>query len=254
MDLPENLFRRRLQAGTAQVGVWHAITDPLVSEALAGCGFDFVVIDTEHARTDVPETLGMMQAMAAYPVGVAVRPAANDPVTIKRLLDLGAQTLIVPMVNTAAEAAAAVSAMRYAPRGIRGVAGTTRATRFGAVQGYAQRAEEALCLMVQIETVAAVEAIEAIAAVDGVDGLFLGPADLAASMGFPGQAGRPEVQEAVEAAVRRIVATGRAAGLMTLDLALARRCIALGATVAAVGADMSLLLAGARGLVASFQS
>lgn len=254
MDLPKNTFRARLMAGEQQIGLWNSLTGPVVSEALAGTGFDWLVIDTEHSLTDVPDTLAMMQAMAGYPVAPVVRPASNDAVLIKRLLDLGAQTLVVPMVNTADDARAAVSAMRYPPHGIRGVAGLTRAGRFGAVPGYITRAEDELCLIVQVETVEALAAIETIAAVDGVHGLFIGPSDLSASMGYPGQPGHAKVVAAIEDAIRRIVATGKAAGILTLDQAFALRCMALGTTFTAVGMDIQLLVQGARGLAAAFRS
>ncbi|MGQ0564791.1 MAG: aldolase/citrate lyase family protein [Gemmobacter sp.] len=254
MDLPTNRFKARLRAGEQQIGLWNSVTGSLVSEALAGAGFDWIVIDTEHSLTDVPDTLAMMQAMAAYPVSPVVRPAANDAVLIKRLLDLGAQTLVVPYVQNAAEARAAVSAMRYPPRGIRGVAGLTRAGRFGAVAGYTARAEEELCLIVQVETLEALAEIEAIAAVDGVDGLFIGPSDLAASMGHPGAPGHPAVVAAVEDAITRIVAAGKPAGILTLDQDFARRCMDLGTTFTAVGMDIQILVQGARKLATDFRA
>ncbi len=253
MMLPENAFKRALAEGRPQFGLWNSLPGPVVAEVLAGAGYDWLVIDTEHALTDVPDTMAMMQAMAPYPVSVAVRPASNDAVLIKRLLDLGAQTLIIPYVQNAAEARAAVAAMRYAPRGIRGVAGMTRASRFGAVQGYVQQAEAELCLIVQVETAEALAQIEAIAAVDGVDGLFIGPADLAASMGHGGNAGHPEVVAAIEAAIKRIVAAGKPAGILTLDPAFARVCIGWGTRFTALGMDIALLAAAARGLVAGFR-
>jgi 4-hydroxy-2-oxoheptanedioate aldolase len=253
MDLPKNHFKARLKAGEQQIGLWHSITGSMVSEALAGTGFDWLAIDTEHSLTDIPDTLTMMQAMAGYPVSPVVRPASNDAVLIKRLLDLGAQTLVIPYVQSADEARAAVAAVRYPPRGMRGVAGLTRATRFGSVQGYTARADEELCLVVQVETAATLDRIEEIAAVDGVDGLFIGPADLAASMGYPGGHNHPDVVAAIEDAIRRIVATGKPAGILALDVAFARRCIALGTTMTAVGMDIQLLLQGARGLAAEFR-
>ena len=253
MDLPKNHFKARLVLGEQQIGLWNSITGSMVAEALAGTGFDWLVIDTEHSLTDVPDTLAMMQAMAPYPVSPVVRPAANDAVLIKRLLDLGAQTLVVPYVQNAAEAQAAVSAMRYPPRGIRGVAGLTRAVRFGAVAGYTARAEEELCLIVQVETAEALAQIGAIAAVDGVDGLFIGPSDLAASMGHPGAPGHPAVVTAIEDAITRIVAAGKPAGILTLDAAFARRCMALGTTFTAVGMDIQILVQGARKLAGDFR-
>lgn len=252
MKLPRNRFKQALAEGRQQIGLWNSLPGPLAAEVVASCGFDWVVIDTEHAVTDIPDTLGMMQAMAAWPVSVVVRPANNDTVLIKRCLDLGAQTLIIPYVQNADEARAAVAAMRYAPRGVRGVAGMTRASGFGLVEGYAIRAEEELCLIVQVETLEALGQIEAIAAVDGVDGLFIGPADLAASMGHPGNLSHPDVVAAIEDGVGRIVAAGKPAGILTLSPEFADRCIAWGTRFTAVGMDISLLTGAARSLAARF--
>lgn len=253
MMLPQNRFKKALREGRQQIGLWNSLPGPLASELLATCGFDWVVIDTEHAVTDIPDTLAMMQAMAPYRTHAVVRPAANDPVLIKRLLDLGAQTLIIPYVQDAEEARAAVAAIRYAPRGIRGVAGMTRATLFGQVAGYAARAEEELCLILQVETADALDRIPEIAAVDGVDGLFIGPADLAASMGHAGNSGHPEVVDAIERAIRAIRAAGKPAGILTLDPEFARRCIDWGTGFTAVGMDIALLAQAARGLAARFR-
>ena len=254
MDLPVNRFKQALKDGQQQIGLWNSIPGPLVAEALAGCGFDWVVIDTEHAPTDVPDVLGMLQAMAPYPVSAVVRPAANDPVLIKRLLDFGAQTLILPYIQSAEEAQAAVAAVRYAPRGMRGVAGLTRASRFGAVPDYTQRADAEICLILQVETALALSRIEEIAATDGVDGLFIGPADLAASMGHPGALDHPAVRAAIEDAIRRITAAGKPAGILTSDAAFARACMGWGTRFTAVGMDIGLMLQAARGLAASYRS
>jgi 4-hydroxy-2-oxoheptanedioate aldolase len=182
-----------------------------------------------------------------------VRPATNDTVLIKRFLDIGAQTLLIPYVETADEAAAAAAAMRYPPRGLRGVAMTTRASRFGREPDYARRAEEELCLLVQVETAAALDSLEAIGAVEGVDGVFIGPSDLAASLGHAGAPGHPEVVAAVEDAIRRLVAIGVPAGILTPDTAFARRCIELGTLFTAVGIDAGLLARASDGLAASFR-
>ena len=254
MDLPVNRFKQALKDGQQQIGLWNSIPGPLLAEALAGCGFDWVVIDTEHAPTDVPDVLGMLQAMAPYPVSAVVRPAANDPVLIKRLLDFGAQTLILPYIQSAEEAQAAVAAVRYAPRGMRGVAGLTRASRFGAVPDYTRRADAEICLILQVETALALSRIEEIAATDGVDGLFIGPADLAASMGHPGALDHPAVKAAIEDAIRRITATGKPAGILTSDAAFARACMGWGTRFTAVGMDIGLMLHAARGLAASYRS
>jgi 4-hydroxy-2-oxoheptanedioate aldolase len=253
MDLPRNGFKRALAEGRQQIGLWNAIPGSLVTEALAGAGFDWILLDAEHAPNEVVDLMPVLQALAAYPVSPVVRPAANDPVLIKRILDLGAQTLLVPYVQSAAEAAAAVAAVRYPPAGVRGVAGLTRASRFGRVKGYTARASEEISLLVQVETRAGMEAIEAIAAVDGIDGLFVGPSDLAASLGHPGDIRHPDMVAAVEQAITRIVAAGKPAGVLYLDPADARRCMALGTTFTAVGVDLGVLLRGAEALAADFR-
>ncbi len=252
MTLPVNEFKRLLASGQQQIGIWNSIPGPVVVEILATCGFDWVLLDTEHSLTDIPALLAMLQAMAGYPGSAAVRVAGHDPVLMKRVLDLGAQTVMVPYVQTAGEAAALVRAMRYAPRGMRGVSGLSRATRYGLVKDYTQRAEEELCLIVQIETAEAVGRIAEIAAVDGVDALFIGPADLAASMGHPGNLAHPEVVAMIERAIKAIVAAGKPAGILTVDQRFAKTCMGWGTTFTAVGIDVSVLAAGARSLRGAF--
>ena len=252
MKLPVNAFKAGLRAGGQQIGIWNTVPGPVVTEALACCGYDWVVVDTEHSLTDVPDTMGMMQALAAHGVAAVVRPATNDVVLIKRFLDLGAQTLMIPYVQTVAEAEAAVRAIRYAPIGVRGVSGMTRANGFGGVTDYFASAASEICLIVQIETAEAVERIAAIAAVDGVDALFIGPADLGMSIGRTGGMADPVVQALVERAIRGIVAAGKPAGILVTDPAMAQQCIAWGTTFTAVGVDLSLLVGAARGLRAQF--
>ncbi len=250
--IPVNAFKAGLAAGRQQIGIWNVVPGPVVTEALACTGYDWVVVDTEHSVTDVPDTLGMMQALAAHGVPAVVRPATNDVILIKRFLDLGAQTLMIPYVQSAAEAEAAVRAMHYPPRGVRGASGMTRANRYGGVPGYFEGAGAELCLIVQIETQAAVERIAEIAAVDGVDALFIGPADLGMSMGRTGGTADPEVRAVVEGAIAAIVATGKPAGILVTDPAVAQACIDLGVTFTAVGVDLSLMVAAARQLRARF--
>lgn len=252
MEVPVNRFKQALRDGRRQTGLWCSLPSPYVAEAVAGAGFDWLLFDTEHAPADPISVLPLLQAAAAYEVATLVRPAANDPVLIKRLLDLGVQTLLIPYVQSEAEAEAAVTAMRYPPGGIRGVAGLTRATRFGRVRDYARRAEAELCCLVQVETRAALERIEAIAAVDGIDGLFIGPADLAASLGFPGQPSHPEVMEQIASAIERINACGKPAGILALDPDTARRFLALGTRFTAVGSDMTILVRGVDELAKAF--
>jgi 4-hydroxy-2-oxoheptanedioate aldolase len=253
MMLPVNSFKAALRAGKSQLGIWNTIPGPVVTEILAAAGFDVVVIDTEHSLTDVPDVMGMLQVLAGYPVAHAVRPASKDPVLIKRLLDIGAQTLIVPYVQNADEARATVRAMRYAPRGFRGVSAATRAGRYGAIADYIPRAEAELCLVVQVETTEALAEIDAIASVDGVDMIFIGPSDLAASMGYPGQPGRAEVKAAVLQAIRQIVGTGKPAAVLTVDPDFARQCIAAGSTFTVVAVDIPELARSTKSAAAAFR-
>ncbi|WP_370253525.1 HpcH/HpaI aldolase/citrate lyase family protein [Nioella sp.] len=241
MDLPRNAFKAALKDGRKQIGMWVSIPDSGVAELLAGCGYDWLLIDTEHSAMGAVETLPLMQAVAPYPVSAVVRPGWNDPVEIKKLLDSGAQSLLIPYVQNAEEAAAAVAATRYPPLGIRGMAGTTRATRYGAVADYATRAHEEICVLVQVETAEALGNIEAITAVEGVDGIFIGPADLAASMGYPGQGSHPEVKAAVIDAVKRITAAGLPAGFLSLDPAMLDAVNEAGGQFIAVDVDMVVL-------------
>jgi 4-hydroxy-2-oxoheptanedioate aldolase len=254
MELPLNSFKAALKAGHRQIGVWCSIPGPGVAEAMASCGFDWMLIDTEHTTTDLPTVQAMLQAAAPYSTHTIVRPGWNDPVEIKRLLDAGAQSLLIPYVQTAAEAAAAVAAVRYPPHGIRGVAGLTRANRFGLVPDYTARADAEICLLVQVETAATLPQIEAIAAVDGVDGIFIGPADLAASMGFPGNPGHPQVRAAVLDTIARIRASGKPAGILSLDASLLEDAFAAGTLFTAVDIDMSILIRGARAMATSWKA
>ncbi len=253
MDLPVNLFKQALRAGRQQIGLWNAMPDPVVAELLAGAGFDWLLLDTEHSAADPITMLGQLQAVAPYPVAPVVRPASNDTVLIKRFLDIGTQTLLIPYVQTVAEAEAAVAAVRYPPRGIRGISTISRATRFGRVAGYAKAAESEICLLVQVETKETLDRIEEIAAVDGIDGMFIGPGDLAATLGYPGEAMHPEVTAVIEDTIRRIVAAGKPAGVLTPDPDFARRCIAAGTTFTAVGIDAALLVKATDRLRAEFR-
>ena len=252
MDLPINHFKRRLLAGERQIGLWCSLGDPYAAEMVAGSGFDWLMFDTEHSPGGVESVLGQLQAVAPYPVSTVVRPAHNDAVLIKKFLDVGAQTLLVPFVQDAEEARAAVAAMRYAPEGIRGVAGTTRAARFARVPGYFKRAHEELCLLVQVETREALDRLEEIASVPGVDGVFIGPNDLAASLGHIGEQNHPEVVAAIEDAIARLKAIGKPSGIYSAP-DTARRYLDLGMVFAAVGGDSSLLIKGADALAASFK-
>ena len=254
MELPRNAFKHALAEGRQQIGLWCSLSHHYALEAVAGAGFDWLLLDTEHSPNDLESLVPQLQAAAAYPTSAVVRVPWNDMVTIKRVLDIGAQSLLLPYVQNVEEARAAVAATRYPPHGVRGVAGTTRATRFGRVKDYARRASEELCLLVQVETREALGEIDAIAALDGIDGIFIGPADLHASMGHTGQTAEPSVVAQIEDALRRIRRAGKAPGILTADEALARRYIEAGSLFTAVGVDVSMLAREADKLAARFKS
>jgi 4-hydroxy-2-oxoheptanedioate aldolase len=254
MELPRNSFKQALRAGTPQIGLWSSLSSHYTVEVIAGAGFDWILLDMEHSPNDLENLLAQLQAAAPYPTTSIVRVPWNDMVSIKRVLDVGAQSLLIPYVCSVEEAEAAVAATRYPPAGLRGVAGTTRATRFGRVKNYAKRAHEELCVLVQVETKPALDQLEAICAVEGVDGVFIGPADLHASMGFPGETSNPEVMPLIEDAMRRIRNSGRAPGYLSPVEADAKRMLAAGALFVAVGADVGLLARGAEALAAKFKS
>ncbi|HSW83993.1 MAG TPA: aldolase/citrate lyase family protein [Usitatibacter sp.] len=253
MDLPKNNFKHAIRAGRQQIGLWVSLANPYSAELVAGSGFDWLVLDGEHSPNAPTTVISQLQAVAAYPVSAIVRPAWNDKVLIKRYLDIGAQSLLIPYVQNANEAAEAVAAIRYPTRGVRGVAGVTRASRFGRVADYAKRAEEELCLLVQIETREGLDSLEAIAKTDGVDGVFIGPADLAAALGHLGNQQHPEVQSAIQDAIKRIRGLGKPAGILATDEASTRRYIEWGTTFTAVGLDAMVLARETEKLAAKFR-
>ncbi|MET3597121.1 4-hydroxy-2-oxoheptanedioate aldolase [Mesorhizobium shonense] len=254
MKMPVNKFKKRLIERECQIGLWCALPGGYTAEIVAPSGFDWLLFDTEHSPSDVLTVLPQLQAVAAYDVSAVVRPASNDPVLIKRYLDIGVQSLLIPYAQNADEARAAVAAVRYPPTGIRGVSALTRATRFGRVPEYAQSAEAEICLLVQVETRQALDNLEAIANVEGVDGVFIGPADLAASLGHAGNPGHHEVIVAVEDAIARLVKLGVPAGILTPDQSFATRCIELGTLFTAVGVDVAVLARGSESLAQRFKS
>ena len=254
MELPQNPFKRALRAARAQIGLWSSLSSNYTVEVIAGAGFDWILLDTEHSPSELENLLTQLQAAAPYATHPVVRVAWNDMVTIKRVLDVGAQSLLVPYVSSAAEAKNAVTYTRYPPGGVRGVAGTTRATRFGRIKDYARRAHEEICLLVQVETEQALQSIEAICAVDGVDGVFIGPADLHASLGHTGEIANPKVKPLIDDAIRRIRKCGKAPGILTPNEADARHWLECGALFVAVGADVGILARGAEALAAKFKS
>ena len=254
MELPRNVFKQALRAGTPQIGLWSSLSSNYSVEVIAGAGFDWILLDMEHSPNELENLLAQLQAAAPYPTTSIVRVPWNDMVTIKRVLDVGAQSLLIPYVCSVEEAKAAVAATRYPPAGLRGVAGTTRATRFGRVKDYARKASEEICVLLQVETKPALDQLEAICAVDGVDGVFIGPADLHASMGHPGQTSNAAVMPLIEDAMRRIRKTGKAPGYLSPVEADAKRMLAAGALFVAVGADVGLLARGAEALAAKFKT
>jgi 4-hydroxy-2-oxoheptanedioate aldolase len=253
IELPQNRFKRAIAAGQQQIGLWVSLANPYSAEIVAGSGFDWMVIDTEHSPNEVDTTLAQLQVCGAYPVMPVVRPAWNDTVLIKRHLDIGAQTLLVPYVQNAEEAARAVAAIRYPTRGVRGVAGVTRAARFGRVKDYARRAEEELCMLVQVETREGLDNIEAIARTDGIDGVFIGPADLAAALGHLGDQQHAQVQSAIKDAIQRIRACGKPSGILATDEASTRRYMEWGTVFTAVGLDIMVLARETEKLAAKFK-
>jgi 4-hydroxy-2-oxoheptanedioate aldolase len=253
MDMPINTFKRALQRGRPQIGLWVGLADPYVAELLAGAGFDWLLIDAEHAPNDPRSVLAQLQAMAPYAVHPIVRPVQGNVELIKQYLDLGAQTLIIPMVESAEQAALMVAATRYPPRGIRGVGSAlARASRWNRIDGYLDRSDDEMCVIVQVESVTALANLESIAAVPGVDGVFFGPADLSASMDLLGKPMDPAVQTAIAQGIATVIRAGKAAGSLSADSAVARSYLAQGATFVAVGVDTSLLAKAASQLAAAF--
>ena len=249
-------FRERLrEASRPLAGMWVSSGSPLVAEICAGSGLDWVLIDMEHSPNGLESVLAQLQAVAAYPVTAVVRVPIGDVVAIKQVLDLGAQNLLVPMISSTAEAEAVVSAVRYPPRGRRGVgAALARSARWNRVEGYLADADAHTSVFVQVETAVGVEAAAEIASVDGIDGVFVGPADLAASMGLLGQQGHPDVEAAVLRAFTAVRGAGRPVGVNAFDPEAADRYLAAGASFIAVGADVALLARGSEALAARFAS
>lgn len=253
MDLPRNAFKAALARGELQIGLWSSLCSPIVAEIIGHSGFDWIVVDTEHSPNEPPAVLAQLQALQAGTATPIVRPAWNDPVLLKRLLDIGTQAVLVPFVQTAEEAGKAVAACRYPPAGIRGITVSGRGSRYGRVPDYLKRADAEICVLVQVETGEALAQLEAIASVDGVDGVFIGPADLSASLGHIGNPGHPEVQAAIKGAVERLAAVGKPAGILTPSEADARRYIEWGYRFVAVGSDLGLLTRHADALAKTFR-
>ena len=258
MKNPVNPFKRALAQKQLQIGLWLGLANAYTTEICAGAGFDWLLIDGEHAPNDLNTILAQLQVIAGYPASHAIArvPVGHGHVgaaLIKQYLDLGVQTILVPMVDTAEQARAVVQATRYPPQGIRGMGGA-RASRWGRVADYGHQANEQICVLVQAETQTALDNLDAIVAVDGVDGVFIGPADLSASIGFIGQQDHPQVRAAMEDAFERILRAGKAPGILMADEALARRYIDLGGLFVAVGLDSNLLARHSSALAARFKT
>lgn len=266
MHTPVNTFKHALAAGQTQLGLWVALASPYSTELVAGIGYDWLLLDGEHAPNDVRSTLTQLQAVASAQQAFGDRrshPIVRVPVgtgdvgvaLIKQYLDIGAQTLLVPMIDTPEQAALVVAASRYAPAGIRGMGSAlARASRWQAHPRYVHEANDQVCVLVQAETVLALQNLDAIAATPGVDGVFIGPADLSASMGHPGNAAHPEVQAVIEDGIARILKAGKAPGILATSESQARKWLAAGARFVAVGADTLLLAAGATQLLATYRT
>jgi 4-hydroxy-2-oxoheptanedioate aldolase len=253
MDLPRNAFKHAIAAGKLQIGLWCSLCSNIAADIVRDAGFDWLLLDSEHSPNEIPDLLAQLQAVSGGTATPIVRPPWNDTVIIKRCLDIGAQTLLVPYVQNAEEAKRAVEAVRYPPAGVRGVAVASRASRYGRVTDYLKKANAEQCLLVQVETRIALEQLEAIANVEGVDGVFIGPSDLSASLGHLGNPAHPDAQKAMEDAARRLKAIGKPAGILTGNDEEIRRYIGWGYTFVAVGSDIGLLR-GADALAKKYKS
>ena len=250
-----NPFKAALGQPQAQIGLWLGLADAYSAELCATAGFDWLLVDGEHGPNDLRSTLAILQAIAAYPSHPVVRVPQGDTALIKQVLEIGAKTLLVPMVESAQQAREIVRAMKYPPAGIRGVgSGLARSSRWGGIPDYLAQANEGVCLLLQVETLAAMEQLDDIAGTEGVDGVFIGPSDLSASMGLLGQPSHPEVRALVEQAIARILRAGKAPGVLAVEEAVARRYIELGARFVAVGVEATMLAAATRSLARRFKS
>lgn len=241
MSPPRNKFKAAIGKGELQVGCWLGLASAYVAEISASAGFDWLVVDAEHAPNDLTSIISHLQVIAASDSHAVVRPPIGEVWIIKQLLDAGAQTLLIPMVESAEQAQLMVDAVTYPPHGLRGVGSAlARASNFSAIPDYLSTARDEICLLVQVENRKGMAALDDILAIDGIDGVFIGPADLAADMGFVGNASAKEVKAAVLGAMEKIVASGKAGGILTLDTELQTQCRATGASFIATEIDVTL--------------
>jgi 4-hydroxy-2-oxoheptanedioate aldolase len=242
MPAPHNTLKAALATKTVQMGLWMNLVSPIAAEALSGTGFDWLLIDGEHGPNDIPTILAQVQAIGSR-TSVVVRPPVGEVRMIKQLLDLGVQTILVPMIESADHAAQMVKAMHYPPVGMRGVGATiARASDYGRITDYITTANDQTCLILQIESRAGLAALPEILKLDGVDGVFIGPADLAADMGYPGNAAAPEVQATIDSTLAAIMASGKSAGILTFDAKVAQRYAAMGVAFLGIGSDVAVLV------------
>ncbi len=264
MQTPINTFKQAIQQKRTQIGLWTALADGYCAEIIAGTGYDWLLVDGEHAPNDVRSVLAQLQGIASAAGAFPDKPGMSHPVVrvphgdtalIKQYLDIGAQTLLVPMVNTAEQAAELVQAMRYPPQGVRGLGSSlARSARWATYPNYLHEANDQVCLLVQVESVQGMQNIDAIAATPGVDGVFIGPSDLAATMGHPGNITHPDVQAAIEHGMKRILLAGKAPGILAPVEAQARKWLDAGAVFVAVGVDVTLMVTGAKTLLAKYKT
>ncbi|MEM9048023.1 MAG: HpcH/HpaI aldolase/citrate lyase family protein [Pseudomonadota bacterium] len=253
MEMPINRFKRQLAQGAPQMGFWCMLGAPMATEILARSGIDWVLIDTEHAPNELPDVYHHLRAVQGSAASALIRPPWNDTVAMKRLLDAGVQSFIIPYVQSAEEAAAAVAATRYPPQGVRGVAATSRAAGYGAVPGYLARAAQEIAVVVQIESETAVANLEAILAVEGVDAVFVGPSDLAASYGYLGNPDAAEVQRVIADIIGRVKAAQGRAGILARSADDARACLDLGYHFVSIASDLNFITAGAAARLAALK-
>jgi len=254
MELPVNRFKHALKNGKLQTGLWCNLCSEYAMEVVAGAGLDWLIIDTEHAPIDMFMMVRLLQATMENHTQPIVRIPWNDMVTVKRVLDAGAQSLLVPMVQTEEEARNAVAYTRYAPDGVRGSGGPTRASRFMRIKDYAKKAAGEICVLVQVETRLGISNLEKIARVEGVDGVFLGPGDLSTDMGHLGNMNHPDVQKVLDEAIVTIRNCGKAPGILTNDEVRARHYVDLGAQFITVGSDVAILARETEKLAAKYKA